>query len=176
LTCLNIKNNNIEEIGVDTMQRLVPLIENAKHSMKSREKIANLIYDLHKCAAKYLCENNSLILIPKLSYHSFKTPTGNMKFLRHCSFVDNLIQKSKQYSNCRVVVVDEHHTSMVCSNCGNMKEDLGANKEYNCVPCGYQDDRDHNSTKNILYKYIYENVPSNSPLVDVYTQGLTCDL
>jgi putative transposase len=41
-------------------------------------------------------------------------------------------------------MVDEYCTSKACSNCGNLKENLGGNHNYNCDKCGININRDIN--------------------------------
>jgi len=53
-------------------------------------------------------------------------------------------------------MINEYRTSKCCSNCGNLKNDLGSNKEYNCEKCLKKYDRDVNASKNILIKGIKE--------------------
>ena len=47
-------------------------------------------------------------------------------------------------------------TSKTCNNCGSINNDLTLeNRDYNCLECGYSNDRDYNATLNILDKSIY---------------------
>ena len=74
---------------------------------------------------------------------------GNM--MGHGRFRERLVYKGL-IRGCMVIIVNEHYTSKVCSNCGNEKKDLGASKTYNCTKCKKTYDRDANSAKNILMK------------------------
>lgn len=148
-------------------------IHNLQRAIKRlRKKIDNMINDLHKCAAKYLCENNSLILISKLNFHRLrnlnKRTKSVMQIVSPCKFVDRLIMKSKQYTNCKVEIIDESYTSKTCSKCGTINSKLGASKIFSCPSCNYQDDRDHNATKNIFDKFLYERVDLCSLINIIY--------
>lgn len=130
-----------------------------KRIRKERIRVKNLIKDLHKTVAKYLCENFSTILIPKLNFHKLGLRERKKELaqrISHCSFVDNLINKSKQYRNCKVVVVKEDYTSKMCSCCGSYNNELGPKKEFICPSCKVEIDRDMNAVYNILMKNLHE--------------------
>ena len=80
-----------------------------------------------------------------------------MALWNHCSFVDKLIDKSKEFKNCSVRVVQEDYTSKTCGNCGFIKEDLGRARTFNCNKCLVSMDRDTCGSRNILLKYVTEH-------------------
>ncbi len=127
------------------------------------EKIENTKDNIHKHIAKFLCENYNYIIVPKLKLMSSKKIRSNIKdmckYTRHCGLVDRINMKSKQYTNCHLFEADEHFTSKVCSSCGNINYKLGGSKIFNCSYCSCIMDRDHNSTRNILMKFIFDNSP-----------------
>lgn len=41
-----------------------------------------------------------------------------------------------------MILIKENYTSKVCSNCVNIKHDLGGNKIYDCTKCKVKMDRD----------------------------------
>ena len=43
-----------------------------------------------------------------------------------------------------------------CTNCGNIKHDLGSSKTYNCQNCGITIDRDIGGARSILLKVLTE--------------------
>ncbi len=49
-------------------------------------------------------------------------------------------------------MVDERYTSKVCSNCGNVKEDLKGSEIYDCSNCMCVMDRDVNGCRGIYIK------------------------
>ena len=187
-TGINFKDNILEEIGVGISKRisyklhglnkLRSKISKAKHHRqryhmrkafaRASLKISTMIDDFHKCTAKYMCENYSTIVIPKLNFHTFTNLSKKQKSMTarvsHCSFVDCLITKSKQYRNCKVIVVEEQFTSKICSRCGYYHKTLGASKVFDCPKCKSKIDRDENAVYNILMKTLHENAfsfPSN---------------
>lgn len=194
LTGLNLKDNKIEELGVDMSKilrrkmgaiyalqgKISKDIDNngnylrhkKRYRMKlalrrAREKVKRLVIDYHKCCAKYICENFSTVLIPKLNFHKMKNISKRIKAigstLSLCKFVDSLKMKSKQYKNCNVIEVNEAYTSKTCSNCGYLNKELGRSKNFVCPneECKYASDRDHNATKNILIRSIYGELRGN---------------
>jgi len=125
-------------------------------------KIKNLVTDCHKKLSKWLCTNYNTIIIPKLNFHSFgkmsKKNRSKMVIWNHCAFVDRLVNKSREYLGCKVMVVTEEYTSKTCGCCGNINYNLGASKIYNCDKCKTVIDRDVNGARNILLKHFTEKV------------------
>ena len=73
--------------------------------------------------------------------------------LGYYKFLTRLEYKCKINGN-NLYLVDERYTSLMCSKCGNIKEDLGGNKIYNCNKCELNIGRDINSTRNMLTKIL----------------------
>lgn len=176
-TCISFKDNRMEEIGMnmkkvkremkraESFQGLVTKAKSKRtrrhmkrRQHKSLDKSKRLIEDLHRSTAKYMCENYSTILVPKLNFHELgdlnKTTKAYAQKVSHCSFVDRLKTKARQYSNCRVIQVTEECTSKTCSMCGSYHTELGSNKTYDCPNCNMSMDRDMNAVYNILMKYL----------------------
>ena len=65
------------------------------------ERIYNLVDELHKKLTKWLLENYKYIFIPRLNFHKCKKlnskSKAKMASYRHCSFLDRLINKSREY-------------------------------------------------------------------------------
>ena len=125
---------------------------------RAEEKIHNLVSDMHKKVIKWLCENYNVILISRLNFHNMKNLNKKSKekiaTYRHCEFLNKLITKAKEYKRCNVIEVNEAFTSKTCCNCGNIKQDLGANKTYKCDKCKFEGMRDLNGAINILLRYL----------------------
>lgn len=126
------------------------------------EKIRNLVTDLHRKLAKWLCENYKYIYLPRLNFHTCKNLNKKSKAKlaswRHCEFLKLLIFKSREYEGCRVLEVNESFTSKTCSVCGYQKNNLGKNKIYDCDDCKSVLDRDINASKNIMLRYFSKRV------------------
>jgi putative transposase len=123
-------------------------------------RIKNLVDDCHKKVATFLCKNYNTIYIPKLDLHSMKNISKKVKsklsVWRHCAFVDRLIQKSREFENCNVVVITEEYTSKTCGCCGSIKQNLYASKTFKCDVCGTVMDRDNNGSRNCFIKSLTE--------------------
>ena len=120
-------------------------------------KLDNIVTNMHRNFAKYLCKNYSNIIIPKLNFHTMdklnKTSKKELINYSQCKFVDWLITKAKQFTNCKVIVANESYTTLVCSFCGHTNEKY-TSKILDCSNCKIKADRDFNSARNILYKTI----------------------
>lgn len=123
------------------------------------EKIKNLVNDLHKKSAKWLCENYTNVYIPRLNFHDCKKlnrkSKAKMSAYRHCEFLNLLQDKTREYTSCKVLEVNESYTSKTCSRCGNQKNNLRNKDVYNCDNggCGLEMGRDTNASKNIMLRY-----------------------
>jgi putative transposase len=123
------------------------------------EKIDNLVQDLHKKLAKWLCENYTHVFLPRLNFHTmkklYKKEKSKIATLSHCAFSDRVSWKSREY-NCRVFEVQEDYTSKTCSNCGFLKgpKDIIKDRTFVCDSCDCVFDRDMNASKNIMLKYL----------------------
>ena len=130
-----------------------------------REGTLNRINDLHRKAAKYLCDNYNTIFLPKFGSSNMikkRQRKINSKTVRsmltysHYGFRMHLLHKAKDYTNCQVKIVDEAYTSKSCGNCGHIHQNLGGNKTYNCPQCGLVIDRDVNGARNIWIRSVQE--------------------
>jgi putative transposase len=68
--------------------------------------------------------------------------------LSHFRFRMKLEAMSYKYGTT-LYYTDEYMTSKMCCNCGNIKQNLGSNKTYNCESCRLKVDRDINAAINI---------------------------
>ena len=124
-------------------------------SSKINNKIVNLIDDFHWKTVHFLIRNFDKILIPRLYVSKCHKKVKDMqREIRHCQFVDRLIYKSSFYAPKEVHEVKEHWTSKTCTNCGNIKRNLGRNKIYKCDKCKIIIGRDLNASRNILLKHL----------------------
>lgn len=133
-----------------------------KACQQKRKKIKNLIKDMHYKLSNFLCANYKTILIPEFNTQDMmkqkegrvikKSTVRLMGTQSHYTFRQRLIEKSREYEHCNVIVVNESYTSKTCSDCGKLHKKLGSSKTYTCVHCGMEMDRDVNGAKNILLK------------------------
>ena len=120
------------------------------------ENIDNLVKELHKKLANWLCINYRRIYIPRLNFHKCKNLNKKSKSvlasLQHCEFVNRLIHKSKEFSNCEVIEVNEACTTKTCGGCGYLGA-VNRNRSYDCDNCRLSIGRDINAARNIMLRY-----------------------
>jgi transposase len=123
------------------------------------DKIKNHVNDLHWRTITFLRKHYNDVLIPIFESQKMvcgtplnKKTKHDLLQLSHYTFKQRLIEKSKEYRNFRVYVVNESYTTKTCTNCGNLK-DVGGSKTYKCDKCPYKGDRDVNASRNIFLKY-----------------------
>lgn len=121
------------------------------------KKINDLVSNLHKNLIKWLVTNYDYIFIPRLNFHKMKKLNKKSKrklsSYRHCSFVNRLLEKTREYKNCNVIEVNEAFTSKTCSNCGYQDDFLNNKNVYNCRQCNVKIGRDTNAAKNVMLRY-----------------------
>ena len=71
----------------------------------------------------------------------------------HYRFRQRLLNKSREYPWCSIIICDEAYTSKTCGECGFIHNKLGGSKVFDCPQCGEVQDRDMNGARNILLRY-----------------------
>ena len=131
-----------------------------KAASKIRIKIKNLVAELHKKSAKYLCDKYKVIFLPtfetqqmiKKGKRRLATKTArSMVTLSHYKFKQTLKHQASK-SGSIVVDVTEEYTSKTCSKCGHIHPKLGGSKKFVCPACGHTIGRDVNGAFNIMLK------------------------
>jgi hypothetical protein len=132
-----------------------------------RDRIKNLVDDLHKRAARSLLETFDTILIPVFETHKMvehvNAETGRRRVITtktarsmmtwaHYRFRAFLKHKALLLGK-EVVVCTEDYTTKGCSRCG-LITDIGGNKTFTCQHCGFSAPRDPKSARDILAKHI----------------------
>ena len=130
-----------------------------------REKIRNIVKDVHCKLAKYLCTTYNNILLPEFKSQSMinkkdrkigsKTARAIMTWA-HYTFQQRLLNKVKEFPWVNVFIVTEEFTSKTCGKCGKLNEKLGSKKEYECSSFDFKSDRDNNGARNILINFLKE--------------------
>ena len=124
---------------------------------KYQNKLSGKIKDMHNKAARFLLGKYKTIVIGKVSIKNMVSNLrGNLQektkrrllALSHYKFRMKLKELAKKFKG-KIIEVSEYLTSKTCCTCGNIKEDLGRNKTYNCTNCGMTLDRDVNAAINI---------------------------
>lgn len=158
---------------IDTMTSLRTKAKNMKHRFHSfdkriknlREKLRNLIDDMHYKFINYLTSTYQKIYLP--SFESQEMMRNNrtlssstkrtLNILSHFKFKQRLQSKAKTKSHCEVYIVNEDYTTKTCTNCGNLNN-VQSEKEIVCNSCDLKIDRDINGARNIFIKIEHNNI------------------
>ena len=128
-----------------------------------RTKIQNKINDLHWQTASYLVKNFATIIIPKFESSkmvSRKTrningkTSNNMNILSHYRFRERLEYLVTTVKDRRIIVCGEEYTTKTCGKCGSINDSIKSKKTFKCSKCNLVIDRDINGARNILIKYL----------------------
>jgi len=129
-----------------------------KAAERLRQRIHNLVDEVHKKAALYLTTNYTQILLPAfgvsgmVQHHGRKIHCKTVRQMltwSHYRFRQRLLHKAKLASHCQVHVVTEEYTSKTCGKCGHVRPSF-ASKTFVCPECTFRADRDYNAGRNIL--------------------------
>jgi putative transposase len=137
-------------------------------AMRLRKRIHSLVDEFHRKLAKWLCESYHLVLLPTFEV-SQMMPRGQrrigsktaraMATWSHYRFRQRLLDKTREYPSCAVVLVNEVYTSKTCGSCGWLHHALGGSKQFQCPHCGFDVGRDYNGARNIYLRYMSESRP-----------------
>jgi putative transposase len=146
-----------------------------------RKRSIDLVNELHRKFAIWLCQNHDVVLLPKFDTRSIvrkrsektgkwtrkigKKTAGAAMRLAHYRFRNFLLHKANEFGT-KIEICDEQYTSKTCGACGVLNETLGSAKTFSCKKCGYIADRDHNAARNILLRYLAIN--------DIKLEGVSC--
>jgi len=136
---------------------------------KLRDRIQNLVNDLHKRVARSLLAEFDTVILPVFETSNMvehvNEETGRRRVL-NSKTVRNLLTwshwKFREYLKHKalvlgkeVVVVDESYTTKGCSRCG-LCTDIGGSKTFKCANpnCGFTAPRDAKSARDIFCKHI----------------------
>jgi len=126
-----------------------------KAAVRIREKIKNLINEIHHKTAYFLCKNFSVIFLPPFEtsqmVSKLRSKTARaMLTWAHFRFAEFLKHKASEFGTL-VVRVCEAYTSKTCSACGKI-HNIGSKKVMNCTACGTVIDRDINGARGIFLR------------------------
>ena len=150
-------NKRLDNINTNYNNKSITKEKYNKLNYKYRDKLSNLIKDMHNKSANFLLSNYKTIIIGKVSTQKMVSNlTGNLydivkrrlMALSHYRFRMKLHSMSKKF-DANIIETDEYLTSKCCSNCKNIKDDLGSAKLYVCTKCNLVIDRDINASINI---------------------------
>jgi len=123
-------------------------------------KIKNMVNELHWKTISYLLKNYDTIILPEFRVSEMvnskklnKMTKRLMLIFSFFEFKQKLKWKCSLY-NKKLIIVNESYTSKTCTNCFNIKNNLGSVEIYNCSLCKIKIDRDVCGSRNILIKNI----------------------
>jgi putative transposase len=132
-----------------------------KHENKIRDKIENVIDDLHYQTINYITKKYNNIILPTFESQKLlkkmdaRISRRMMLAYKQYQFKTRLQQKCEQRRN-RLILCTEEYTSKTCGRCGVIKTNLRREETYECKECGLKIDRDINGARNIMIKVLME--------------------
>ncbi len=134
-----------------------------KAAVRIREKIKNLINEIHHKTAYFLCRTFDVIFLPSFESSRMVTKLHSktaraMLTWAHYRFAEFLKHKAAEYGT-RVVRVCEAYTSKTCSACGKI-HNIGSKKVMKCT-CGTVLDRDINGARGIFLRALRDTSSLN---------------
>jgi putative transposase len=141
-------------------------IKNSKRYEKTRIKLAklfryktNLQNHFFWHLANKLCSENQAISLEDLSVQGMiknHRLSHSISYSGWSNFVEKLIWKSKEYDTEIFKIGRFFPSSKLCSNCGQIKQDLKLSDRTYFCDCGLEIDRDLNASINIRNFYLKE--------------------
>lgn len=131
-----------------------------KAANRMREKIQNLVKDLHNKVASMLVASYKLIFLPtyetsqmvlKSNRKINRKSVRNMLTWSHSKFASHLEQMANR-NGVLVVRCNESYTSKTCTKCGFVHHKLGGAKLFKCPNCEQHSFRDTNGARNIMLR------------------------
>lgn len=118
-------------------------------------KAANRRLDaLHKFSRKIVDDHDLIVIGDVSSSKLAKTRMAKSVNDAGWGMLKTFLQYKGDYAGKIVLVVNESYTSRACSNCGALSGPQGVNglrvRDWECVECGIQHNRDVNAARNIL--------------------------
>jgi IS605 OrfB family transposase len=104
-----------------------------------------------KKVAKDYTENYSRIVVEELNVAGMVKNHILAKSIHDAgwaSFVKTLEHKAEE-AGAQVIKVPAHHTTQMCSECGDIAPKSLSARRHTCISCGHEEDRDINAAKNI---------------------------
>jgi len=131
-----------------------------KAQLRLRNRIQDLIAELHHKVACFLTRTYKVIAIPEFNFHPMsgkllrKTVRG-LATLAHGRFRQVLASHAEKRS-CKIVFQNEAYTSKTCSSCGHLQE-IGSASRWQCQGCGIRHNRDINGARGIHLRALRDN-------------------
>jgi putative transposase len=152
----------------ETIKPILKKIDCVSHIPAARKfvqrlynRIRNLTTDMHWKVISWLTAKHSVICIGKMSTSDivknkpghYLHPMSKRLMLLQSHYTFRMRLKSAcEEKGVRLIEVDERYTSKTCGRCRAVHPNLGSNKVYDCIYCGYHADRDANAARNIYLR------------------------
>lgn len=150
----NVKNDKIKDKKFNK-------VKPKKYLDRMRDKLQNMVKDMHFKAAYFLCKSFDRILIGNMSTksiiskeNSLRTSTKRLCLAQSHFKFKQILKNTAERLGTKFEIVNESYTSKTCDTCGEIKEDLGGNKRFNCDFCSNRCDRDINAARNIYIRNV----------------------
>jgi len=114
-----------------------------------------VVQKLKKCHFLPVFESSKMVIKGQRKINSHTA----MLTWAHYRFKQRLLNKSREYNQCHIVLTEEPYTSKTCGRCGWLHQRLGGNKTFKCQSCGLCIDRDVNGAINILLRHLTLSCP-----------------
>ena len=127
-----------------------------------RDKIKNMITDLHYKTAKTLCSSYNTVILPHFAVSSIVSNSNNLNkttkkellTLSHGLFRRRMISKS-EITGCTLLIPEnEFQTTRTCGNCFSINNGVGTSEIFQCSKCGLEAGRDSNASRNIFLRQL----------------------
>ena len=140
-----LNGSYLKQLNVSKMKRAI---------IKRYNKISNLVDDLHWKTINHLTNEYQTILIGNLSTKGIVCNHISDMTKRIALIMRLYVFKERLKFKCSIKgrnykLIDEHYTSKMCTFCGNINNELGSSKVYECDKCKTQIGRDVNGARNI---------------------------
>ncbi len=127
-----------------------------KAAGRIRQKIKNLVNELHYQTAVFFCKQFETILLPTFETQQMVSKlhsktARSMLTWAHYRFKTVLKDVAEVYQS-KVIDVNEAYTSKTCTVCGYVQS-IGGRETWTCKSCGTDHDRDLNASRGIYLKY-----------------------
>lgn len=142
------------------------ILQNKKLTYTDKDsKIQNLINEMHKVSAEFICQRYNIIYVGlvrnkgNINSKLMNSIEDNLlKIVSHKEFLETLQYYADIY-NKKINIVEESYTSVQCGVCGEKNKftrifdnDDSERRKYSCKFCNSEFCRDLNASRNILIK------------------------
>lgn len=166
LRSLNKKIKFLKELRRDKLRM------RKKHLNKREKKKRDLVDKLHWDFINDLLQKNDVVYIGDIKSHDIvkrcnnRTLNRDFNDLKFYLLKQRLLYKASVLDK-RVFYIHEHYTTKGCSSCGQLNNHVGSSKVFQCVHCGLKAGRDHNASKNMLLKGMFNDAAPMTILEDI---------